>query len=160
MYPLLRRLCCLVPSAKSPAMTPSGKPVDVPGIFQTSQWVTSPFELFAGIAGSGSFMISTKLCVPGGTCDQLRAGFGEFWPAAPVYLSGITPPSSQAVDVMINGGVCGPRPAPRPCPPPGGACATSARLIEAVSVAVIRTFALMRSPFSLVLGHLPPHLNF
>src|SRR5215831_17491182 len=109
-------------------MTPSGNPVDVPGIFHASQCVTSPLELLAGMAGSGSFMISTKLCVPGGTCDQLNAGFGEVGPPACVYLSGITPPSSHAVDVMISGGVCGPRPAPppapRPCPPPaGGPCA-------------------------------------
>src|SRR5215467_13348511 len=117
-------------------------------MFHTSQCVMSIFELFAGNDGSGSFMISTKLCVPGGTCVQLSAGFGAVGPAACVYLSGITPPSSHAVDVMINGGVCGPRPAPRPWPPPaGGPCARSARLIAAVSVAVTRTFALMRSPF-------------
>ena len=57
--------------------TPSGSPVDVPGIFQISQCVTSIFELFAGIAGSGSCMSSTKLCVPGGTCDHFSSGDGR-----------------------------------------------------------------------------------
>jgi len=68
--------------------------------------------------------IYPKLCVPGGTCVQLNAGFGAVAPAACVYLSGITPPSSHAVDVMISGGVAGPRPpAPRPCAPaPAGGC--------------------------------------
>src|SRR4029077_14575988 len=102
-------------------------------MFQMSQCVTSPFELLAGIAGSGSFMMIAKLCVPGGTCDQLRAGDGAVGPAACVYLSGMTPPSSQAVDVMIIGGVCGPRPGPRPwAPPAGGPCARSAALVATI----------------------------
>src|SRR5215831_3946805 len=121
-------------------------------MFQTSQCVTSIFELLLS-AGSGSCIRRTRLCVPGGTCDHLSSGDGAFGPAACVYLSGMTPPSSQAVLVMISGGVCGPRPRPWP-PPAGGPCARSARLIAAVSVAVIRTFALMRSPFSLAAG---PH---
>src|SRR3954465_2583111 len=106
-------------------------------MFQISQCVTAPFELLAGIAGSGSFMMIAKLCVPGGTCDQDSAGEGAVGPAACVYLSGITPPSSHADEVMSRGGVCGPRPPPpgppRPWPPPaGGPCARSARLIAAV----------------------------
>src|ERR1700756_5259940 len=110
-------------------------------MFQMSQCVTAPLALLAGIAGSGSFMMIAKLCVPGGTCVQLSAGLGAGCvAAAPVYLSGITPPSSQAVDVMMSGGVWGAPPA-RPCPPPaGGPCARSARLIAAVNAVVAKTF--------------------
>ena len=57
-------------------------------MFQMSQCVTSPFELLAGIAGSGSCMISAKLCVPGGTCDQLSAGDGAVGPAGLRVLVG------------------------------------------------------------------------
>src|SRR5471030_2531359 len=75
--------------------------------------------------GSGSCMSSTKLCVPEGTCDHLSSGDGDVGPAACVYLSGMTPPSSHAVDVMMRGGVAGPRPPPLACPPPAGGCATA-----------------------------------
>src|SRR5215475_5783896 len=99
-------------------------------MFQTSQCVTSIFELLLS-AGSGSCISRTKLCVPGGTCDHLSSGDGASGPAACVYLSGMTPPSSQAVVVMRSGGVCGPR--PRPCPPPaGGPCARSAALVATI----------------------------
>ena len=63
--------------------------------------------------------------MPGGTCDHFNSGDGACAPAAWVYLSGITAPSSQALDVMISGGVAGPRPAPRwPAggAPAGGVC--------------------------------------
>src|SRR5438045_7630704 len=124
-------------------MTPSGRPVDVPGMFQTSQCVMSIFEPFCS-TGSGSCNRSTKVCVPIGTCDHLSSGDGEVAPAACVYLSGITPPSSHADEVMISGGACGPRPAPRPCPPPaGGPCASSAKLIANVIVAVASAFILI-----------------
>ena len=89
-------------------------------MFQTSQCVMSIFDPFAS-TGSGSCMSSTKLCVPGGTCDQSSLGDTAFAPAAIVYLSGMTPPSSHAAVVMISGGVAGPRPPPR-CPPAGGVC--------------------------------------
>src|SRR5260370_11978 len=63
-----------------------------------------------------------------GTWDHLSSGDTAIGPAAIVYLVGMTPPSSQAVVVMINGGVWGPRPPPLPCPPApcafgAGACA-------------------------------------
>src|SRR5207237_5618405 len=107
-------------------------PVDVPGMSQINQWVMSIFEPFCS-TGSGSCNSSTKLCVPIGTCDQLSAGLGAVAPPACVYLSGLTPPSSHADEVMSSGGVCGPRPAPRPCPPPGGGpCATSAVLVAMI----------------------------
>src|SRR5437879_4471725 len=69
-----------------------------------------------------------------GTCDHLSSGDTAIGPAAIVNLFGMMPPSSQAVVVMINGGVWGPR--PRPCPPPpcapgAGACAT----VEAIPTA-------------------------
>src|SRR5438067_1300417 len=90
-------------------------------MFQNSQCVMSIFEPFWS-TGSGSCISNAKLCVPGGTCDHSSFGDTAFAPAAMVYLSGITPPSSHAVVVMINGGVAGPRP-PRPCPaPPAGGC--------------------------------------
>src|SRR5262245_29545914 len=79
----------------------------------------SIFDPFAS-TGSGSCINSTKLCVPGGTCDQSSFGEGAVGPDACVYLSGITPPSSHALVVMINGGLAGPRPPPR-CPA-GGVC--------------------------------------
>src|SRR5712691_3338756 len=91
-------------------------------MFQINQCVMSIFEPLAS-TGSGSCMSSTKLCVPIGTCDHLSSGDGAVAPAACVYLSGMTPPSSHAVDVMIRGGVAGPRPPPLACPPPPGACA-------------------------------------
>src|SRR5215470_18346544 len=102
MYAFDRRLTCRVPSASSPAATPSASPVDVPGMFHTSQWVMSIFDPLLS-TGSGSCMSSTKVCVPGGTCDHLSSGDGAIGPAACVYLSGITPPSSKA-DVVISSG--------------------------------------------------------
>src|SRR5262245_51636113 len=78
-----------VPSGDSPAGTASGSPVDVPGIFQMSQCVMSIFEPFAR-TGSGSCISSTKLCVPGGTCDHFNSGDTALGPAAIVYLSGMT----------------------------------------------------------------------
>src|SRR5262249_21368904 len=120
MYALERRLTCLVPSGSSPAATPSGNPVDVPGMFQTSQCVISIFEPRLS-TGSGSCISSTKLCVPAGTCDHFCGGEGAVGPAACVYLPGITPPSPQAEGVMRGGGVAGPRPPPPArCPPAGG----------------------------------------
>ena len=57
-------------------------------------------------------MSSTKLCVPVRHLRPARVpATARSAPAAWVYLSGITPPSSHAVDVIISGGVCGPRPA-------------------------------------------------
>ena len=51
-------------------------------------------------------MISAKLCVPAGTWVHLSSGDGDRWVGA-VYLSGITPPSSHAVDVIVRRGpVC------------------------------------------------------
>jgi hypothetical protein len=48
----------------------------------------------------------TKLCVPGGTCDQLRAG--ETAVAPPAYLGGRIPPSSKAGEfISICGGGAG-----------------------------------------------------
>src|SRR4029077_19404867 len=85
-------------------------------MFQMSQWVMSIFEPLLS-TGSGSCSSTTKLCVPGGTCDHCSAGDTAAGPAACVYLSGITPPSGQAVDVIKSGGTAGPRPAA------GGCCA-------------------------------------
>src|SRR4051794_25874850 len=88
-------------------------------MFHTSQCVMSIFDPLLS-TGSGSCINRTKLCVPGGTCDHFSSGDGEVGPPACVYLSGITPPSSQADEVMISGGVAGPRPPPRAWPPPAG----------------------------------------
>ena len=43
--------------------------------------------------------------VPIGTWDHLSSGDTAIGPAACVYLSGMTPPSSKAVVVISNGGV-------------------------------------------------------
>jgi hypothetical protein len=106
-------------------------------MFHTSQWVMSIFEPLLS-TGSGSCISRTKLWVPGGTCDQLSAGETALAPAAWVYLSGMTPPSSQAVVVINSGGTCGPRAPPaRACPPAGapaaapcGACASTSALVQ------------------------------
>src|SRR5262245_4073268 len=107
-------------------------------MFQINQCVMSIFEpLFS--TGSGSCISSAKLCVPGGTCDHESAGDAAFGPAACVYLSGITPPSSHAVVVMMSGGVAGPRPPPaRPCPPAGGCgvCASAEVRLNTMKMAV------------------------
>src|ERR1051325_3984907 len=104
MYEFERRLTCRVPSGSSPMGTFSARPVDVPGMFHATQCVMSIFEpLFS--TGSGSCMMITKLCVPIGTCDHESAGDGAVGPAACVYLSGMTPPSSNAVVVISSGGV-------------------------------------------------------
>src|SRR5262249_18138193 len=81
-------------------------------MFHTSQCVMSIFDPLLS-TGSGSCMSRTKLCVPAGTCDHFSSGDGEVGPAAWVYLSGMTPPSSHADEVMMSGGVAGPRPPPR-----------------------------------------------
>ena len=73
-------------------------------MFQITQWVMSIFEPRFS-TGSGSCMMSTKLCVPIGTCDHESAGETAIAPAACVYLSGMTPPSSNAVVVISSGGV-------------------------------------------------------
>src|SRR6266550_973265 len=91
-------------------------------MFQTSQWVMSIFEPLLS-TGSGSCSSNTKLCVPGGTCDHCSAGDTAAGPAACVYLSGITPPSCQAVDVIKSGGTAGPR-------PPAGACCALIELLK------------------------------
>src|SRR5262249_56011453 len=136
MYAFERRLTCRVPSGSSPAATPSGSPVDVPGMFHASQCVMSFFDPLLS-TGSGSCMSSTKLCVPGGPCDHFNSGDGAVGPPACVYLSGMTPPSSHAEDVMISGGVAGPRPPPRACPPPAdGVCCVCAP-IDAIVVSEI-----------------------
>src|SRR5262249_39068495 len=110
------------------------------GMFQISQCVMSIFEPRCR-TGSGSCISSTKLWVPGGTCDHSSFGDTAAVPAACVYLSGITPPSSHAVVVMTSGGVAGPRPPPaRPCPPPpAGGC--WANPVIAPAVTPIRTTA-------------------
>src|SRR5688572_20179212 len=104
MYEFDRRLIWQLPSGSSPAGTPSGRPVDVPGMFQITQWVMSIFDPRFS-TGSGSCMMSTKLWVPIGTWDHESAGDGAPGPAACVYLSGMTPPSSNAVVVIRSGGV-------------------------------------------------------
>src|SRR4029079_13108482 len=105
-------------SGSEPCGTFSCSPVALPGMFQISQCVMSIFEPLCS-TGSGSCISSTKLGVPGGTCDHLSSGDGAVGPAAWVYLSGITPPSSHAGEGMLSGGTCGPRPPPPlPCPPP------------------------------------------
>src|SRR3954469_14965412 len=114
MYPAARRLTCRVPSGSSATgITPSGSPVDVPGMFHTSQYVTS--RMLRWSATSGSCISSTKLCVPIGTCVHLSSGET---PICPTNFAGMTPPSSNDVVVMTSGGAAGPRPPPRPCPPP------------------------------------------
>src|SRR5262245_46943001 len=87
-------------------------------MFQINQCVMSIFEPLAR-TGSGSCISRTKLWVPAGTCDHFSSGDTAALPAAIVYLSGMTPPSSHAVVVMSSGGVAGPRPPPR-CPAPAG----------------------------------------
>src|SRR5262245_40708592 len=77
-------------------------------MFQTNQCVMPIFEPLAS-TGSGSCSSRTKLCVPGGTCDHCSAGETAAGPAACVYLSGMTPPSCQAFDVINSGGAAGPR---------------------------------------------------
>src|SRR5256885_4747490 len=102
-------------------------------MFQISQCVMSIFDPLLS-TGSGSCISSTKVCVPGGTCDHFSSGDGAVGPEACVYLSGITPPSCHADEVMISGGVAGPRPPPLACPPPGGAaggCCAVAVIIKA-----------------------------
>src|SRR5882672_6695468 len=136
MYEFDRRLTCRLPSGNSPCATFSGRPVAVPGMFQINQCVMSIFEPLLS-TGSGSCMSRTKVCVPGGTCDHLSSGDGDVGPAACVYLSGITPPSSHAVDVMIRGGVAGPRPPPLACPPPPGACAIAEAEPSANTIAIV-----------------------
>src|SRR4029077_9709868 len=90
---------------------------------------------------SGSCISSAKLCVPAGTCDHFSFGDTAAAPAAIVYLSGITPPSSHAVVVMISGGVAGPRP-PRPCaaPPAGGCWAETAAIAVPASTNSVTKF--------------------
>src|SRR5262245_48338934 len=89
--------------------------------------------------GSGSCMSSTKLCVPGGTCDHFSSGETAAPPsAACVYLLGITPPSSHADDVISSGGVAGPRPPAPPC----GACAM--RVVPLDKTAAASTHAIER----------------
>src|SRR5262245_15817212 len=107
MYAFERKLTWRLPSGSSPCATFSGRPVDVPGMFQISQCVMSIFDPLFN-TGSGSCMRSTKLCVPGGTCDHFSSGETAAPPsAACVYLLGITPPSSHADDVISSGGVRG-----------------------------------------------------
>src|SRR5215471_17443057 len=140
MYAFERRLTCLVPSGRSPAGTPSGNPVDVPGMFQTSQCVMSIFEPRLS-TGSGSCISRTKLCVPDGTCDHFNSGDGAVGPDACVYLSGMTPPSSHALELMISGGFAGPRPPPAALPcPAGGVCCVGGAL-ALVTTAVTNTDA-------------------
>src|SRR5262245_39229810 len=111
-----------------------------------SQCVMSIFEPFAR-TGSGSCISSTKLCVPGGACDHFNSGDTALGPAAIVYLSGMTPPSSHADVVMISGGTAGPRPplAPRWPPPAGGVCGVwaSADVTHAAVSAVTTRFLVM-----------------
>ena len=56
-------------------------------------------------ATSGSRMFSTKLTVPAGTFVHVSAG--DTCSPACVYLSGITPPSGNAVVVSVRGGAAG-----------------------------------------------------
>src|SRR5262249_10910394 len=118
-------------SGNSPCATPSGRPVDVPGMFQINQCVMSIFEpLFS--TGSGSCNSSTKLCVPGGTCDHWSAGETALGPAACVGLFGTTLPSCQAELVIKSGGVAGPR------PPAGACCAAIEPPNTATSETIVR----------------------
>src|SRR5262252_7597128 len=107
-------------------------------MFQISQCVMSIFDPLLS-TGSGSCISSTKLCVPGGTCDHDSAGDTADGPAACVYLSGITPPSSQAVVVISSGGVAGPRPPPAGCPPGGGVCGACANAVVRLVAAITAT---------------------
>src|SRR5262245_39309493 len=100
-------------------------------MFQINQCVMSIFEPLAN-TGSGSCISSTKLCVPGGTCDHWSAGETALGPAACVYLSGMTPPSCQADVVSKSGGVAGPR------PPAGACCAAIEPVNTATSETIIR----------------------
>src|SRR5258707_9856821 len=106
-------------------------------MFQINQCVMSIFDpLFR--TGSGSCISSTNVCVPAGACDHFNSGDTADGPAACVYLSGITPPSSHAAVVMRSGGVAGPRPPPaaRPCvPPAGGVCGGCAATSETAPIA-------------------------
>src|SRR5262249_48991502 len=98
-------------------------------MFQINQCVMSIFEpLFS--TGSGSWRSNTKLCVPGGTCDHCSAGETALGPAACVYLSGMTPPSCHADDVIKSGGVAGPR--------PPACCAVNEPLNTATSDTIVR----------------------
>src|SRR3981081_3385565 len=106
-------------------------------MFQISQCVMSILEPLLS-TGSGSCRSSTKLCVPDGTCVHLSSGDTVFAPAAIVNFSGVTPPSSHALVVMIRGGAAGPRPPPLACPPPAppaGGCAIAGTALSAHNVA-------------------------
>ena len=81
------------PSAWSPAFTPSGKPVAVPGMSNIAQCRTS-LVAEPCRTGSGSWKITTYDWVVAGAPDQVMAGEGLPWPAAQVYLLGMRPPSA------------------------------------------------------------------
>src|ERR1700730_15520039 len=86
-----------------------------------------------------------------GICDHLNSGDTPIWPT---NFGGMTPPSSNAVVVMMIGGVAGPRPAPppapRPWPPPPwaipGVAENAARANRTIrTVTILKTFVIHSS---------------
>src|SRR5688572_23235360 len=88
-------------------------------------------------------MFSTKLTVPAGTFAHVSAG--DTCSPAWVYLSGITPPSGNAVVVSVRGGAAGA--AAGACPatavPPGSSMRGAA---SAASIVSERAYRIVRSP--------------
>src|ERR1700735_444481 len=150
-------LPCNPTLAGASAFTPSGKPVESPGILKMIQCVMSSSCLRA--CASGSCKSSTKLCVPaGGFVHDTGIDVMLANPPGPaqVYFSGIDPPSGYAGVESCSGGPGGgpaglPPPGP-PGPPPGGGpcCAKVGTTIAAAKKAkVVNTFtAVFRIPSS------------
>src|SRR5579863_3699891 len=117
--------------------TPSGSPVEVPGILNASQWRTSG-DFLSG-ATSGSCAIRTKLTVFGGTwvhCSGGETKLGADW----VNLAGMMDPSSIAGEVSVNPGTAG--------AVAGGACAPAC--IDAATE-IARIAQISNSCFDLIL---------
>src|ERR1035437_1102261 len=85
----------------APAGTPSGNPVDVPGMFHNTQCELSRMPLPG--RGSISWNTRTKLLVSTGACFQRISGDTMLGNAKQVYLSGILLPSAKPGSVITSG---------------------------------------------------------
>src|ERR1700683_3844748 len=120
----------VVPSARTPEPSPSGRLLAVPGMLKADQWSVS-VVVFIGPTFSMSWkMIAYVLRVAGASAGvaprvQWNSNSGDLLspPRAPALCLGSSPPSGHAVEVIERTGRAGPLPPPPPgpFPPAGGA---------------------------------------
>src|ERR1700735_3193123 len=97
---------CAIPSGEVSGFTPAGTPVEVAGIFQKIQCVTSIVPFWG--AASVSWKITAKLIAAAGGLLHCNAGEAPLG-SAHVYCDGIMLPSAYAglINLNFDGGFAG-----------------------------------------------------